>query len=759
MRKLGLFSGVVFAGGLFIQSLVYAQPIGGAWTALGPAPSHSGQVEGITNREVVGAINAIAAHPTDANILYLGAVNGGIWSSVNATSASPTWSRLTDALGSLSIGALEIDPTDRRTQTLVAGIARTSSLSSLGGAQIGMLRSTDAGATWTALSGGATLLNRQVVGVAARADILLAATDQGIFRSSNLGVAFTQISGAAGSGIPAGSTSDLSGDPTSLTQLYAAVVGGAARGVYRSTDTGATWTRVSDAALDTAMAASTRAKLAVGASGQVFVAVVVNNRLSNVFRSSSGAGTWDALGVPTTAEQNGVAFGIHVGGQGNLHLSIAADPTNANIVYVGGDRQPYFGEGVSGSNMFFPNSLGANDYSGRLFRADAAQPVATRWAPLTHSGTSNNSSPHADSRDMAFDAQGNLLESSDGGIYKRLAPRLATGSWASLNGDLQTTEYHGIAYDQVSNRVIGGSQDNGTTEQRDPAGRIFVAVSTGDGGDPTVEDRSSSTLSTRYSSFQFLGSLRRRTVNASNVVTSTAFPARTVISGPALSAQFYTPIAANEASATRLLIGAANGVYESFDRGDTIRQISTRTVNQFRGSPLHYGIPGNPELIYLGSGADLLLRSAASTPLAVISSLPGTVIDVAIDPDAPQQLFAMTSTTVNFSSNSGAAFANITGSLLGFSPGALRTLAFIPTIDDALVVGSDKGAFVSFRSTGFNAWARLGSGLPNALLFEFDYSQADNVLIAGTLGRGAWSLTPVLKTDLIFRSGLEVVVP
>lgn len=401
------------------------------WRPLGPGPSHNGQVENITNREVVGAVNAVATHPTNAGIVYVGSVNGGVWRTANATATAPNWTRLTDTLGSLSIGSIELDPTDAQSRTILAGVARTSSLGRDGGGLIGLLRSTNEGTSWTVLS---ALANREIQGVAPRGAVLVAATDNGIHRSTNTGAAFTLLSGAAGSGLPAGATLDLAGHRSTPAVLYAAVTGGGARGIFRSEDTGATWTRVSDAGVEARMNVGTngtrRTELAVGAAGQVFIAVVDDTgRLSAVFRSANGLAPWTDLGVPLTTEQNGVLFGAHPGGQGSIHLSIAADPSNADLVYIGGDRQPYFGEGVSGSTTFFPNSIGARDYSGRLFRGDASLPAESRWTPLTHSGTPDNSSPHADSRDMAFDAAGNLVQVDDGGIYKRTqpAPRPAPG--------------------------------------------------------------------------------------------------------------------------------------------------------------------------------------------------------------------------------------------------------------------------------------------------------------------------------------------
>ena len=745
----------------------YAQT-GGAWEDLGPAPATGGQVEGITNGEVVGAVNALAAHPTNADILYAAAVNGGIWRTNNATAASPTWVRQTDALGSLSLTSIEFDPTDASRQTLVAGSGRTSSLSGFGGALIGMLRTTNGGTTWTPLTGtGGTLANRQIRGVAARGATLLAAVTgapgdaaAGVYRSTDTGGTFTLLSGAGGSGLPTGRATDLAANPANNAVLYVPLIDGSAPGLYRSADTGATWTRVSDAAMDTQFNGSTRVRLAVGNSNQTYAAVIRSGRLSHVYRSADGVSGWTDMGVPTTTEAGGVAIGAHPGGQGGTHFSMAADPTDVNVVYLAGDRQPYFGEG-NGTNVFFPNSIGANDYSGRAFRGQVGgSPV---WRPLTHNGAANNSSPHADSRDMAFDANGNLLQSDDGGVYRRTQPNLTTGAWQSVNGSLQTTEYHSFAYDSFSNRVLGGAQDTGTPEEDVVAIKQFRSVSTADGGDVAVADNGATTVSARYSSFQNLGNFRRRTVNASNAVQATAFPSRTPTDGIALTAQFYTPIAANEVNRNRIVFGGNNGVFESLNQGDTITRVSTARVNAFVGSPLVYGIPGNEELLYFGANSGLSLRTTLGGPIAALTSLSSTVVDVAIDPSVNPatsptsgRLFAMTTTTVHYSTDTGVTFPNITGNLItGFDPGTLRSMAFIPATDAALVVAADRGVFVSRASTGYSTWQRLGTSFPNVPVFELDYDVADNVLTAGTLGRGAWKLTRPLDADGVFANGFE----
>ncbi len=726
---------------------------GGNWVHLGPGPAHEGQVEGITNKPVTGAVNAVVPHPTDANIMYVAAVNGGIWRTSNATAASPTWTQLTDGLRTNSIRSLAADPAVANLQTLVAGVGNSSSLGSFGGTQIGMLRSTDGGTTWTTLDGAGTLAGRNIAAVAARGATLLAATDNGLYRSTNTGVAFTLLSGAAGSGLPTGTVTDMVGDPGNNAVFYLAAMG-TTRGIYRSADTGATWTKVSDAAVDATLVSGGRARLAAGAANQVFAVMVSAGRVNAVFRYTAANTTWTSLGLPTTTERNGAVFGVSLG-QGGLHLSIAADPTNANIVYVGGDRQPCFDEGAS-VNQCFPNSLGAVDFSGRSFRGTiGANPV---WTSLTHSGAGNNSSPHADSRGMAFDANGDLIEVDDGGVYKRVAPRTTTGAWFSLNGSLSVSEYHGIAYDALSNRVVGGTQDTGTTQQVDGT-KIFTSVSTGDGGDTAVDTTSSGTTSSRYSSFQRLGAFRRQVYNAAATLQSQNFPARSPLGGaPAIVPQFYTPIAVNSVNGLRLIILADNGVYESADQGATVSRIATERGNAFVGDPLVYGIPGNAEFLYFATSNAVFLRTtagAAPTQRSTVGA--STLIDVAADPVTPTRLFAMNTSTVHVSTNSGTNFSDVTGNLASLDPGTFRTMAFVPrTAGDLLVVGSDRGVFAA-SAPNFNTWTRLGQGLPNTLLFELDYNATRDVLIAGMLGRGAWRLDGLnaAPTAQIFRNGFE----
>lgn len=720
------------------------------WVPNGPGPNTQGQVENITNREVVGAVHAVAPHPANANILYIGAVNGGIWRTDNAMAASPNWTQQTDTTGSLSIGALEFDPTDVTNQTLVAGIGRFSSFLRVGGALTGLLRTTD-GTNWTAINGGGVLNGLNISGVAPRGNTIVISVNagpvvsRGIWRSTNLGANWLQISGAAGTGLPAGASFDLTGDPSNAAVLYTNAGG---NGIYRSTDTGATWTQVSNAAMNAIIAIANNVEIAVGSTNNVFVAIVGGGQLSGLFRSGNGGANWAALDLPGSVENGGNTFGIHPGGQGGIHLSIAADPTNANVVYIGGDRQPCFTESTGCQSAFtpaWPNSLGAVDFSGRLFRVDASQPTGSQAVPLTHGNTASSSSPHADSRDMDLAANGVLVEGDDGGIYRRTTPLANNGDWFSMNGDLQTTEFHNAAWDSNANIIIGGAQDTGTPQQQATGNVTWQSVSTADGGDVAVDDTGTPGLSVRYSSSQFLLGFRRRVYNATNTLQSQVFPALTVIGGGnALVAQFYTPIEINNVNPNRLIIGARNSVYESLDQGNTITEIGPGIqVNDVGNDPIAYGATGNANMLYVGSGAQVFIRNAAApAALAASATYPGiaNIIDIAIDPTTPNTAFVVDAGNVFHTADGGATWNNVTGNLGALNAGAIRSVAFrANAAGNGVAVGTDTGVFMAL-APAFNVWNQLGTGLPTVPVYDLDYDAADRIFVAGTLGRGAWLL-------------------
>jgi len=198
------------------------------WIPQGSAPTFAAQVNIPPNNDIVGAIQSIAAHPTNADVLYIGAVNGGIWRTTNATAASPTWTPLTDDLPSQSIGAIQFDPTDTSFQTLLAGTGRFSNFARRGDDEVGLYYTQDGGTTWTQFN-VPVLQGERFTNVAARGTTLLAASNvSGLFRSTDRGASWTNISGT--NGLSAGPVLDLVGDPGNQSRFYAAAVTGTGAG-------------------------------------------------------------------------------------------------------------------------------------------------------------------------------------------------------------------------------------------------------------------------------------------------------------------------------------------------------------------------------------------------------------------------------------------------------------------------------------------------------------------------------------------------
>ena len=723
--------------GLLFVMMAATTGLRAQWIQQGPGPTKNSQVDNITNRPTVGAINCVAPHPTDANILYIGAVNGGVWRTANALASTPVWTFISGDLSSQSIGALEFDPTDATHQTLVLGNGRFSSFYGVGSGNRGIFRTTNGTGPWTNIDAGGTFATRNVTGIAARGATILVATNVGIWRTANTGGVWTQISGGAGTGLPAGSSFDLVGDPSNNAVFY---TNAGSNGIYKTVNTGANWTKVSDAALDADLANSGNLEMAVGNSDNVFVAIVRAGRLGDIYRSGNGGTNWTALDIPQITD-NGVVYGIHPGGQGNTHLSLAADPSNSNVVYIGGDRQNAVNDLTPTAS--FPNGVGASNYTGRLFRVDASLAAGSQATPITHIGTAGSSAPHADSRDMDFDAGGDLIESDDGGVYKQTSPADATGNWFSLIGNINVTEIHSIDWDANSNIIISGAQDNAIPQQEFPTNSIWANAGSGDGGDVVVDDVSSTATSTRYSSAQNLQGFVRRVYSPGNVLQSAASPALiNVATGTRISGFFFVnPIKINRQNGSRMIVCTSGALFESSDQGNTVNNIGAISVNNDGRDAIAYGAADNADILYVGAGATVRIRTAAP-PAALTTSAAytgGTVEGIVVDPDDSHSAYVIDATHVFETTTTGGAWTNITGNLLALNPGSFRSIAYIPTTtDDILAVGTDLGVYIA-PGPAFNVWSRLGTNLPSVAVYDLEYDVNDKILLAGTMGRGAWT--------------------
>lgn len=715
--------------GLRVDRLEDRLVLDSSWFAQGPAPQTGGQVSLPPNNLVSGAIEAIVTHPINADLVYVGAVNGGVWRTQNATSLTPTWTPLTDQLPSLAIGALERSPLDP--DTLYASTGSYSSLSFDGGAAVGIYKTTDGGDTWSHLGQSvfAGLRIRSVAPSTALGGqlVLAGVTDnfanrRGVFRSTDGGVSWTRASGSGG--LPDAAVSEVVFDPGGLDGLrfYASVPG---QGVYRTTDGGLTWTAVN--AGITGLATTTRIHLSIHDSpgGNAIYSALLNGSFQGsvqaVFRSTDQGNSWTELG--TSPLNNNSVFTP-------FHSSFLADPTLPNIVFLAGS---------SGTH---------------IWRGDAA---TNTWSAIVGFGA-NNTSPHVDSRAMRFDVNGNLLEGDDGGIARLRSPNTPgpNRTWVSANGTLNTTEFHSGTYDPLSNVVFGGTQDNGTPEQITANNLTWRTAGFGDGGVVAVDADQAAHPGTsiRYVSSQNLGGWQRRTYNASNTLTGTATVQRVVVSGrpPIVNIQFYQPYELNQLNPARLLL-ATTRIYESFNRGDAFNELGvdlpTGASSMAYGGRLN-GVD-NLDVFYVAAGNQIRHRATSGGPITTLASYPGgSVRDLAMDPENWRRLYVLdTSNRVWATFNAGATWVNITGNVITLSPAPdLRTIEIVSRTasiaDDIVLVAGVGGVFAirhpALGGTALN-WGELGQGLPNALIRDLRYDPADNLVVIASQGRGAWTIT------------------
>ncbi len=336
-RPAGRFAGRIdgnLAGGAL-------SPTGGpTWTSLGPTDTAKKEYNGdeyVANDS--GRGQTIRVDPTDAtgNTVYFAVSGGGIWRTTDFSATTPTWTPLTDSLGDLAIGAMDLYAATGANPdqvTIWAG------LGDFADAPSGLVVfSRDSGATWSAgiqLTGqynnGAGTVEPQPGSPATRIrdirvdpnnpDIVLVATDVGLYRSAN-----------ATSGAPTFALLDLPNNGTILLKESAwsfAYLGAATGGPSQ-------WLLSGVYACAPASGTTAYLNIAPGAGGGAAASTsCVNGNLGDIWKSVDGGATW------TSARQAGLlapVTGAVSAGQelGRMALAagtpVAGDPTQT-VVYV-----------------------------------------------------------------------------------------------------------------------------------------------------------------------------------------------------------------------------------------------------------------------------------------------------------------------------------------------------------------------------------------------------------------------------------------
>jgi len=251
-----------------------------------------------------GRIADIAMHPENDNVWYVAVGSGGVWKTENA---GTTWTPLFDTQSSYSTGCVTIDPNNPATIWVGSG-------EDVGGRHVaygdGVYRSKDGGNTWENLGLKETqhiarILvhpdNSDVVWVAAQGPLWNKGGERGVYKTTDGGATWKQV---LGNSEWTGAT-DLVMDPRDPDLLYAAtwdrhrtvaalMGGGPGSGIHKSTDGGETWVELTNG-----LPKSNMGKIGLAISPQqpdvLYAAIELDRTTGGVFRSGDRGASWKKM--------------------------------------------------------------------------------------------------------------------------------------------------------------------------------------------------------------------------------------------------------------------------------------------------------------------------------------------------------------------------------------------------------------------------------------------------------------------------------
>lgn len=666
-----------------------------------------------------GRTRTIMIDPNDVSnaTVWAASISGGLWKTTDITKASPNWSSVDDFFENMAITTIAYDPSNTNTMYFGTGEGFFNVDAVQGN---GIWKSTDGGDSWTQLTstitsnfttcagtGDCNFLYVNKIVVTSSGTVIAATRGNftnrgGIMRSTDGGTTWTNVlTGLAGqfqwaSDIEIGADGDL----------YASFGIFQNNSIWKSTDDGATW-GVSE--IYTAAADEQRIELATAPNNSEYIYALVqedDNTIKKIMRSTNGGTSWTTLTTPSWCDQDcSTPSTDFTRGQAWYDLTLAVDPNDEDVVYIGGVD---------------------------LLRTTDG---GTTWVQMTNwSGADDYPEVHADQHTIVYQPGSSdvIYFGNDGGIYSTDDGSATTPTFYRKEFGYNTSQFYSIAMEPTAYDpgFIGGTQDNGSAKVTNLGIASIVEVTGGDGGFAHIDQDNSN-----FQFTAFTGATLSRSTDGGLTFDF-------IMSQP--NGAFINPSDYENAN-DNYYCGQTGGYYvipnASASTGvSSVTGLGAVEVTSVTASD------NTTERIFLGldNGSVIRYDNAASAPSAtnISGSFPsGSVSCVAIEDGDDDHLLVTFSnygvSSVWETTNGGTNWTEVEGNLPDMP---VRWALFNPNNSDQALIATELGVWsTDDLDGGSTIWEASNNGLANVRTDMLQIRSSDNLVVAATHGRGIFT--------------------
>ncbi len=719
------------------QKLFKTNTTSDQWTNIGPKSINMSNSFIPYWGNVSGRVRGLDVHPSNPDIVYIGAAAGGIW---KTTDGGATWTDKSGDLSRLTFGSVAIDPNN--TDVIYAGTGETRWLfNNVTFEGDGLYKSTNGGDNWTKITNGFGTVTQfgDIEVNPGNSNIILAAlgsgnwnnqsiSNEGIWRSSDAGLTWTKTLN-----VPDGF--DVAFHPTNSSLAYAASGNlSSSGGFHISTDGGVTWTQSNTGLPDPTIIGRIQFDISASSPNTIYTLVYSSNTINGfrtaAYKSTDGGVNWSAIssGVNISGSYNGTA----VNDQGSYDLCLSVHPTNPNIVSFGNVETS---RTTDGSTISFVRKPDGYISTGGSLGA---------WANYTH--TDIHKIQYAPSN-------GNIAYiGCDGGVYKS---NDAGATWSSVNTNINTIQFYRLASHPTNSSILfGGAQDNGNFSTSDKGVTNWVFETSGDGMECFIDYNDPN-----YIFMSTQNGYLMRSIDAG--VSWLGI-------GSTANSAWVSPYWQHPTDFNKIYAAIGLRIYRSSDRGanwptlsavfasNPITSVAQSSVNVNKMIAVASYYTTTPDIY---NSTDEGVTWTSITTNFTNAGFTGTNIQrVVADPVAENTYYitraSYTSGQVIKTTDFGSTWTDASGNLPTIS---VNDLFIDPDNTNHLYAANDFGVY--WTNDGGTNWSKLSNGMPFVPVLDFSFfdNGAIRLLRAASHGRGIYELQidtplPVELTSFFARS-------